>query len=311
MTDLITHAKRYDVYEEADKSDFQRRARILQSMWREEQGFEIGVHKGRNGERPLGSRLAMPWAEETLSNFLTETTKQVIRDEVIDEEKSKGKLYKKPRIFNDLLSSQPLCFNLFAELQRDLGLATSIFTEFTSGRVQRVTGIEFEFSPGRGEDKYTGDKSAFDIYIKYVPDLGGHGFLGVEVKYHENLKVEPADNRPRYEEISEMMGIFITEKMDDLKSPPLQQIWRDHLLSGILKKEDNFDEGTFVFLYPRDNHHCENAILDYRECLTGSDSFQVWLMEELIDVIKKHTQEDWVERFYDRYLNFMKFNSVI
>lgn len=311
MTDLIKLAKRYEVYEKADKSDFQRKARILQSMWREEQGFEIGVHKGRNGDRPLGSRLTMPWAEETLSNFLTETTKQVIRDEVIDEEKSKGKLYKKPRIFNNLLSSQPLCFNLFAELQRDLSLASSIFNEFTSGRVNRVTGIEFEFSPGRGEDKYTGDKSAFDVYIKYDPDLGGHGFFGVEVKYHENLKVEPEEHQTRYDEIAEMMGCFILEKMDDLKSPPLQQIWRDHLLSGILKKEDNFDEGTVVFLYPRDNPHCEDAILDYRECLTESDSFHVWIMEDLIDVIQKDTQEDWVERFSDRYLNFMKVNSAL
>lgn len=311
MTDLIKLAKRYYAYETSDKSDFQRKARILQSMWRKEQGYEVGVHIGKNGERPLGSRLVMPWAEETLSNYLTETIRQVVRDEVVDEENSKGKLYKKPRIFNDLLSSQPLCFNLFAEPQRDLNLASSIFTEFTSGRVNRVTGIEFEFSPGRGEDKYTGDKSAFDIYIKYEPDLGGQGFFGVEVKYHEDLCVEPAEHRPRYEEIAEMMGCFKIEKMDDLKSPPLQQIWRDHLLTGILKKEGNFDEGTFAFLYPRDNPHCEAAILDYRECLAESDSFQVWIMEDLIDVIQNHTQEDWVERFSDRYLNFIKVNSVI
>jgi len=184
MTDLIKLAERYEAYVKSDDRDFQRKARILQSMWREEQGYEVGVHLGKNGEKPLGSRLVMPWAEETLSNYLTETIRQVVRDEVMGEEKSKGKLYKKLRIFSNLLSSQPLCFNLFAELQRNLNLASSIFTEFTSGRVKKVTGIEFEFSPGRGDIKYTGDKSAFDVYIKYELDKGGQGFLGVEVKYH-------------------------------------------------------------------------------------------------------------------------------
>ena len=35
-------AKKYSALEAVDKSDFQRSARILQSMWRVEQGYEIG-----------------------------------------------------------------------------------------------------------------------------------------------------------------------------------------------------------------------------------------------------------------------------
>ena len=38
-------AKRYSALEAVDKSDFQRSARILQSMWRAEQGYEIGELK--------------------------------------------------------------------------------------------------------------------------------------------------------------------------------------------------------------------------------------------------------------------------
>jgi len=48
---------------------FQRRARLLQSLWREEQALPIGEHRGR----PLGSRLAMPLARHELSNYLTDT----------------------------------------------------------------------------------------------------------------------------------------------------------------------------------------------------------------------------------------------
>ena len=121
MTDLITLAKQYHAYENVDKSDFQQRARILQSLWREEKGYPIG----KQHDRPYGARLGMPWAKETLSNFMTETAKQAVRNEVLDPIRSKGKLYGKPRIYDNLLSSQPLCFNLFASLQQDLTLATT------------------------------------------------------------------------------------------------------------------------------------------------------------------------------------------
>ena len=62
----------------------------------------------------------MPWAEETLSNYLTETVRGVVGQEVLDKTKSSGKLYGRPRIFNDLLSSQPLAFNLFGDGLRDI-----------------------------------------------------------------------------------------------------------------------------------------------------------------------------------------------
>jgi hypothetical protein len=37
-----------------------------------------------------------------------------------------AKLFAQPRIFDDLLSSQPLRFNLFGELTRDLALASRV-----------------------------------------------------------------------------------------------------------------------------------------------------------------------------------------
>ena len=144
MVDLDTLARKFHALEIADKSQFQRAARTLQSIWREENGFPIGVQSSKSGERPLGSRLMMPWAKQTLANYLTDTVRQVVREEVMDQKKSHGKLFSRPRIFNDLLSSQPLCFNLFGELRQDLTLATAVFKDFTSGRVHAVTSIEFE-----------------------------------------------------------------------------------------------------------------------------------------------------------------------
>lgn len=189
-TDLDILARQYHAYIKSDGRGFRRRARILQSIWREEQGYRPGLHRGE----PLGSRLPMPEAKDKLTNYLTEPIRDVVRAEVLDPEKSSGKVFAKPRIFNDLLSSQPLCFNLFGELQQDLDLASAVFQELTDGRVARVTSIKFEWSPGKGKLKYTNDRSAFDVYMKYRTPKGGKGFIGIEVKYHENLRGRTSEN---------------------------------------------------------------------------------------------------------------------
>ena len=310
MVELDDLARKFQTLEKVDNSEFQRAARTLQSIWREERGFAVGVKRSKSGALPLGSRLKMPWAEQTLANYLTDTVRQVVREEVLDKVKSRGKLFGRPRIFNDLLSSQPLCFNLFAELRKDLNLATRIFKDFTAGRVQAVTSIEFEFSPGKGDPKFTGDRSAFDVYVTFKTAQGGNGFIGIEVKYHENLQVKAATLHSRHYEVAKFMKCFKDENLPLLKKQPLQQIWRDHLLAGALKHVEHYDDGFFVFLYPQGNTYCANAVARYRECLTSFDTFEDWTLEDLTTEIKQHTNEDWIEKFHDRYLNFSRLGDM-
>ena len=152
-----------------DRIPFQWKARLLQSQWRERQGLPPADYRGKL----RGARIPMPGAQETLANYLTPTIREVVRREVQDPVRAKGKLFGRPRIYNNLLSSQPLCFNLFGELTENLPLATSTLSELTAGRVHHVQAIDFEFSPGRGEARYTGDRSAFDVYIRYETPTGG------------------------------------------------------------------------------------------------------------------------------------------
>ncbi len=291
-------------------NEFQRRARLLQSIWRQEQGYEVGTHTGRHGERPLGSRLKMPWAQETLANYLTDTVRSVVRREVLDPELSKHKLYGKPRIFNDLLSSQPLSFNLFGELQQDLDLATRVMRRLAPDRVDRVVAIEFEHSPGRGDDRYTGDRSAFDVYVRYTTPGGGDGFIGIEVKYHEDLMGTPGERRPRYDEIAELMGCFNQDRLADIWRSPVDQIWRDHLLAGAHLDADDFGDGFFAFLYPEGNCRCANAVDAYQTHLSSERSFVPWTIEQVADVISQETTDAWVAEFIDRYLDFGKIDAA-
>jgi hypothetical protein len=300
---LRSLAEEHQVLVSADTT-FQRKARVLQALWREARGLPIGDHRGR----PLGSRIAMPMAQQQLLNFLTDTTRDVVRREVLDPVRSRGKLFGQPRIFDDLLSSQPMAFNLFGELQANLDLASSAFARLTNGRVGRVTAIEFEHAPGRGDLRFTADRSAFDVYVEFTGSAGTRGFIGIEVKYHEGLGDQPAPHRPRYDEVAGAMGSFRLDARTLLKEKPLQQIWRDHLLAGslLLDRHSNFGEGLFVFLYPEQNDRCARAVALYRGCLTDASTFQAWTLESVVEVLRDLEAGAWLEAFADRYVGFSK-----
>ena len=78
------------------------------------------------------------------------------------------------------------------------------------------------------------------------------------------------------------------------------------MLAGIHKIVDGFEEGIFVFLYPEANTYCAEAITTYRQCLTNDSTFRSWTLEGVVDAIKRSTDDDWIDLFVDRYLNFDK-----
>jgi len=283
-------------------SNFQRCARLLQALWREENDHPIGTNCGA----PIGSRIAMPYAQATLSNYLSENIRNVVRAEVLDPEASRDKKYGAPRIFDNLLSSQPLCFNLFAELKRDLRLATRLFSRLFPTRVRAVTRMEFEHSPGRRDPRYLADRTAFDVYFEFEPPAGGRGFAGIEVKYHENLDDKEAGHKQRYDEVARLMGVFRDPDAPSLRRRPLEQIWRDHLLAGSLRLADGFDDAFSVFLHPEDNDRCHDAATGYLQHLTSAESFLPLTLEEVVGALKGISDSEWVKDVESRYLAFGK-----
>lgn len=279
---------------------FQAEARLLQALWRERQGHPIGDHNGR----PLGSRLAMPFAKDKLANYMTDTIQQVVRAEVLDPKKAEGKLYREPRIFDDLLSSQPLCFNLFGELQRDLDLASRVFAVLIGDPNVRVSAIEFEHSPGRGDPRFTGDRSAFDVFVVYTSATVTRAFLGIEVKYAESLGGAPARHRPRYDEVADAMGVFLPEARDKLRLPPLEQFRRDHLLAGslLLDADSGFDAGAFAVVYPQGNTVVGEALGKYRASLRDGSTFMTWTLETVLDAVGRAGAGAWVAEVRERYV---------
>jgi hypothetical protein len=234
------------------------------------------------------------------------------RREVAAMRAGSGQKIDEDRLWANLLSSQPLAFNLFGELSADLGLATRVLRRFWPERLREVTHVGFEYSPGRGSAAYTADRTAFDVYVEHTTPAGGRGFIGIEVKYHEALTDAPAEHRPRYDEVTRAMGCFKPDLVAGLRRKPVEQIWRDHMLAGSMllgSSPPPWESGLYVFLYPDDNEPCRAAVQLYREYLSDDRTFDVVTLEKLSDAIELETSASWIGEVRSRYLDWQQLSS--
>lgn len=289
-------------------NDFQRRARLLQALWREERGLPVGE---RRPGIPLGSRLPKDYAKETGANLMTPAAHAAARREVAAMRAGSGQKIDEDRLWANLLSSQPLAFNLFGELSVDLELATRVLRHFWPERLGEVTHVGFEYSPGRGNAAYTADRTAFDVYVEHTTPGGGRGFIGIEVKYNEALTDAPAEHRPRYDEVTRAMGCFKPDLVAGLRRKPIEQIWRDHMLAGsmLLGSPSPWESGLYAFLYPEENEPCRAAVQLYREYLLDDRTFASVALEALTVAIERETSATWIRQLRDRYLRWDKIEA--
>jgi len=285
-------------------NEFSSYCRYLQSVWRESKGFSKAKEK-------LGNYLDLDFSRHSKANFLTPKIGKLVEREV-NNSKNSGKLISEPRIWYNLLSSQPLAFNLFGEFADDMNSATFFFRELFPEIIGIVTGIIFEYSPGRSNDKFTGDKSAFDVFVEYeAKDKKKRGFLGIEVKYVETLSEESKstaekifkNHGSRYCKIAKTSMIFKADIIEDLKIPPLSQIWRDHLLA--ISLQSDYDEGYFVFLSPLGNVKCQQALRKYQEYLINQDFHKNLFIQVSLETCAKaltKLNSEFSDEFTKRYI---------
>lgn len=286
------------------KSDtiFAANSRLLQSHWRKSNEFPLEKY---------GNILPAGLAKSSRANYLTKRIGELVEYEMNN---LGDRVIGEPRIWNNLLSSQPLAFNLFGELKLEPGFKTiqAVLNELYPGRSAQVTSIEFEYSPSRKSEKYTNDRSAFDVFIEYLSPEGEKCFFGIEVKYSENMQDAPARVRDEYGQVALEMGIFKSECLDELKNTSIQQLWRDHLLAGsMFIKNKDYDRGDFIILYPQDNTNCVRSIEKYQATFNTDENYFLSLtIERFHAALEKVSDEKWVSDFYDRYLDFSKLENL-
>lgn len=265
---------------------WKRAARFRQARWRETRKLEIGSspYAGGKDATPVGSRLELDFARKSGANFLSPAALAAARHRVANPEPHQ--MLATDRLWADLLSSMPLCFNLFGDLAADRERASHAVRSWWPDAPRGEVSVRFEHSPARKDRAYLGNRSAFDVAFDL--DAGSaRAIVGVETKYHEHAKAEKTP-RPaalkRYVEIAERSGAFADGWQARVVETELQQIWLDHLLllSMLQHPLKRWWWGRFVLVYPSRNPSFAAAASSYREVLRDPATFAAVTIEELV-----------------------------
>ena len=169
---------------------FSRRMRLHQSWYRARVlRVPYGTGPRKSSTTCYGNMLTGESANAGL-NFLTPDIFALAKRRI---EEGRG-VVEPFRLLRNMLSSQPMCFNLFGELALDLENAAESVQALWGTSVTRVTCIRFEWAPEPAAE-YLDDGTAFDAFIEYETDEGRMGFIGIETKLSERFSPKEYDGR--------------------------------------------------------------------------------------------------------------------
>lgn len=293
---------------------FRAAARLLQSLWRDNQALDAGVHRTRRGgRRKLGSRLT-PDAAAAGRAFLHPSIAAVARYELAYRES--GALIAEERLMTNLLSSSGLVFNLFAPLRLDRQRAAAILRSLLpKADIAKVLHVAFEHSPGRNEAAFTRDKTAFDVAVVYQRSDGGKGLVAVEVKYADDMGDLPPGDLGHYDNLAQAAGLFRAPPARLLQSSALSQLAREHLLAQASVMNGVYDEAHFLLIAPRLNHQVTRAAGLYAANLAsplpGATPFSFIELEQVIDAYRRGGDADYAAALEDRYARWDQIDALV
>jgi hypothetical protein len=286
-------------------------ARLRQSLWRHDQNLPLGGLRPRDQPEaaplPLGSRIDED-AGRRGGNFISRAVHALVRREVALCED--GALIETERLTTNLLSSTALVFNLLGPLALDPELATAVFRSLLPGFVHAVEEIRFETSPGRGDPRFLGDATASDAAIEIITPDGEPGTVFIEAKYTEGLSGPAAPARPRYDEVSREVGLFINADSPVLRTRGVEQFWRLHMLAGLAVRHGVTPRALFITISPAQNRRVAAALTlfmaELADPVPTSDNqigFTALTLEAVVAAIASCGDTQSAAYIRDRYLD--------
>jgi hypothetical protein len=227
--------------------------------------------------------------------------------EVALERMSAGGGVERGRTTGNLLSSQPMCINLFAPLVRDRALAARCLRALLAEDIAEVVDVRIEYAPHPRED-YLGDHTAFDAFIVYRRSNGDVGFIGCETKLVEQTEGK-VHRRDSYDRLTQRAGSpWRIEAWDALWGPSLNQLWRNHLLAEAMLAHptSEYDEGRFMLIYHPDDLEWAQLSTLYQQTLVNPNAYieadlgrihAAWVV-----AAEWPEHQLWLKSFADRYL---------
>ncbi len=282
---------------------FKARMRFHQSWYRHHiLGLSPGTHTATKG---LYGNILREEDALSGSNFLTSDIADYVEQRIPNMPRNNNF----SRLRCNLLSSQPMCFNLFARLAMDHELAARLMRTLPGLPDDlTVTDVVIEFAPDPAA--HLQDKTAFDAWVEYVRPNDIRGFIGIETKLTESFSATEYDFSERYAQwLTSSSWWWKPGSEEHFPDKKINQLWRNHLLafSMLYQPDSSYDEAYGAVLYHDFDHACARSIAAYRPLLTheAAGTLLDWPLSLVISrwrcAIKSDCEQEWLDDLNLRY----------
>ena len=283
----------------AGDNAFTAQMRLHQSWWRRDR---LAVPPGTDQRGNVyGNYLDVDAAERGL-NFLTPSIAAYAAERI-----SSGPGVEEFRCTRNLLSSQPMAFNLFGPLRDDPALAQRLLDPLLPGGVTEAA-VRVEWTPDR--TTHLDDRTSCDA-VAHIRDRNGHPtIVAFETKLTEPFSQQHYDP-PRYREVARRSEVWTDPEDLSLADTKWNQLWRNQLLVEAVRQQPDADAGlralSVVVHHPGDQR-CRDSIDGYRRHLSpaGSATFLDLPLDAIVEawapLVSGTSHEGWLRDFEDRYL---------
>jgi hypothetical protein len=217
------------------------------------------------------------------------------------------------RLLCNMLSSQPMCFNLFGPSALDLDLGRGLVEAMLDGRLlAKISTPVFEHAP-QPKKLYLNDSTSFDVFFEVVDVDGALGFVAVETKLTEpfSKKRYRIDERSAYREwVNHPRAPWIRGPAADLDAIEHNQLFRNHALAfaRLHTGTPKYEFGYSVVVHHALDEKCNRSLTGYRHQLASEHDVPL-LARSLQDltvafrpVVEGTRFERWLTDFRERYV---------
>lgn len=245
------------------------------------------------------------------------------------------------RTFENMLSSQAMCFNLFAPLAEDLGLASAVFRRIIPV-ILTVSSIQFEYTPSNDifGDQIGHAGVGCDLLVEGIAADGAKIVIVIETKFVEpefsicgfrvpgrsakgqpvcpdNIIIDEDVNGCLYTELKKYRYWERTWEVDSLNTSalpvvgcpfggPLWQLWVNHTIAQVEALRRGASYAIFAVCSAEGNKKLAalDRVQDFRGLFTDPDSVVHIGVDHLISAIRcevKAPFDNWNEQLALRY----------
>lgn len=319
MTKIVSHKKFKDFQEKygaipaSDKNDHIIKSRMLQ-----------GIYRNRKIDDAYCNYV---FEDSGFINFMRNRRLESDAMQELAAIRQRERLTDEKRLLENLLSSQPMAFNIFLPMKwNNFEIGNAVFQElFPFLNIKHLTEIKMEFVHGDGvgknDRKITTDNSCFDVYVEYEDSHKQTGGIGIEVKYTEPFSNSDYWGKTGYKKdryvdaIEKYSSQFSMEYVKEYLQSTYNQLFRNQLLAEEIK--DKFRMSCIVaVIFSEEDSKCINTVNNFRKLIKLENSCIPISISQIVQSAIKASEhlpeiKSLYTDIYNRYCNYNLLNKEI